>query len=119
MFKFKSFVKRLKKEKYNKKLRIEDISAASGIPIGTVSKIFASITTDPKISTVVSIAESLGVSIDYLVYGICKSNLSKEEIDMLNKYHQLNVDDKEEIDAILDFKIKKMNRKISKKEALD
>lgn len=117
-YNFGDFLNRLKKSKSEKKLRVEDISRISNVPIGTVSKIFAGITTDPKISTVISIAESLNVSIDYLIYGKRETGLREEESDIIKKYRQLNSDDQEEVDAILDVKLAKTYRKSVEKEGL-
>ena len=117
-YNFGDFLNRLKKSKSEKKLRVEDISRISNVPIGTVSKIFAGITTDPKISTVISIAESLNVSIDYLIYGTRETGLREEESYIIKKYRQLNTDDQEEVDAILDFKLAKTYKKSAEKEGL-
>lgn len=117
-YNFGDFLNRLKKSKSEKKLRVEDISRISNVPIGTVSKIFAGITTDPKISTVISIAESLNVSIDYLIYGKRETGLREEESYIIKKYRQLNTDDQEEVDAILDFKLAKTYKKSAEKEGL-
>ena len=117
-YNFDDFLNRLKKSKSEKKLRVEDISRISNVPIGTVSKIFAGITTDPKISTVISIAESLNVSIDYLIYGKRETGLREEESYIIKKYRQLNSDDQEEVDAILDVKLAKTYKKSAEKEGL-
>lgn len=117
-YNFDDFLNRLKKSKSEKKLRVEDISRISNVPIGTVSKIFAGITTDPKISTVISIAESLNVSIDYLIYGKRETGLREEESYIIKKYRQLNTDDQEEVDAILDVKLAKTYKKSAEKEGL-
>ena len=117
-YNFGDFLNRLKKSKSEKKLRVEDISRISNVPIGTVSKIFAGITTDPKISTVISIAESLNVSIDYLIYGKRETGLREEESYIIKKYRQLNTDDQEEVNAILDVKLAKTYRKSAEKEGL-
>lgn len=117
-YNFDDFLNRLKKSKSEKKLRVEDISRISNVPIGTVSKIFAGITTDPKISTVISIAESLNVSIDYLIYGKRETSLREEESYIIKKYRQLNTDDQEEVDAILDVKLAKTYKKSAEKEGL-
>lgn len=117
-YNFGDFLNRLKKSKSEKKLRVEDISRISNVPIGTVSKIFAGITTDPKISTVISIAESLNVSIDYLIYGKRETGLCEEESYIIKKYRQLETDDKEEVDAILDVKLAKTYKKSVEKEGI-
>ena len=63
-YRYEDFLFRIKKVKKEKKLRIDDIISTSDIPRGTLSKILSGITTDPKVSTVVSLADALGVSVD-------------------------------------------------------
>lgn len=117
-YKFADFLNRLKESKSEKQLRVEDISRISNVPIGTVSKIFAGITTDPKISTVIAISESLDVSIDYLIYGEQNNKLHDKESSLIKKYRQLEPDDKEIVDAILDIKVEKANKKALEKEGI-
>lgn len=69
VFSFDVLLSRLQEAKVLKKMRIEDISKKSNVPVGTISKIFAGITTDPKIGTLIAIADALDANIDYLIYG--------------------------------------------------
>lgn len=106
-YSFNDFLLRLQQAKSSKKLRVEDVSKLSGIPLGTVSKIFAGITTDPKINTVISIAEALEISPDYLIYGKNLTNeLSDNEYNIIKKYRQLDADGKERVDYVLNLEYK-------------
>ncbi len=44
----------------------EELSAKSGVPVGTLNKIFAGQTTDPKFETVKAICKALGMSLEEL-----------------------------------------------------
>lgn len=108
----KNFVERLQKAKSIKKLRVEDICKASGVPIGTVSKIFAGITVDPKVSTVIAIANALNTNIDYLVYGKESfADFTDSESALIKKYRQLDVDGREDVDDYVDMKLAQIQRK--------
>ena len=50
---FENLLSRLQQAKIKSKLRTEDISAISGIPVGTLSKISQESTKDPKIGTLI------------------------------------------------------------------
>lgn len=112
MYSFESLLIRLQQAKSASKLRTEDISAISGIPIGTLSKIFAGITKDPKIGTLIAIAEALNISVDYLIYGeVSKQDISNSELEHIKKYRQLDADGKYEIDRMIDIKLDIQNQK--------
>lgn len=105
-YEFSKMLARLQAAKAKSKLRIEDICEQSNVPIGTASKIFAGITTDPKMGTMMSIAKALNVSIDYLIYGDdyfnAQENFLKEEIEIIKKYRALDERGKANVLAILD-----------------
>lgn len=109
-YEFSKMLARLQAAKAKSKLRIEDISEQSNVPIGTASKIFAGITTDPKIGTMMSIARALNISIDYLIYGKEPSStdesFSTQEIDMIKKYRVLDERGKESVIATLEREYK-------------
>lgn len=105
-YEFSKMLARLQAAKAKSKLRIEDISEQSNVPIGTASKIFAGITTDPKIGTMMSIAKALNVSVDYLIYGdkTCNAeeNFLNSETEIIKKYRALDERGKANVLAILD-----------------
>lgn len=51
---------------YKKKLNLttEELSAKSGVPVGTLNKILSGATKDPKLETLKSIARVLGLSLN-------------------------------------------------------
>lgn len=114
MYSFESLLMRLQQAKSASKLRTEDISTISGIPIGTLSKIFAGITKDPKIGTLIAIAEALNISVDYLIYGeVSKHDITTTEFDHIKKYRQLDADGKQRIENQLNFEVEQLKDKES------
>lgn len=51
---------------YKKKLNLttEELSASSGVPVGTLNKILSGATKDPKLETLKAIAKVLGLSLN-------------------------------------------------------
>ena len=78
------YIQRIKQLKSEKKITNDRLSELTGIPLGTLSKILAGISDSPKLCNIVSIAEALGCSLDYIVTGapVNTNNytLSAEEI---------------------------------------
>ena len=111
---FENLLSRLQQAKIKSKLRTEDISAISGIPVGTLSKIFAGITKDPKIGTLIAISNALDVSVDYLIYGkISRYDITPNEIEIIQKYRQLDADGKQRIENQLNFEVEQTKDKES------
>ena len=88
------YIDRIKKLKSEKKITNDRLSELTGIPLGTLSKILAGISDSPKLSNIVSIAEALGSSLDYIVSGIPQNHhnytLTEEEIDLIEEYRGLD-----------------------------
>ena len=57
---------------YKKKLNLttEELSAASGVPVGTLNKILSGATKDPKLETLKAVAKVLGLSLNDLMMQI-------------------------------------------------
>lgn len=114
MYSFENLLNRLQQAKTSSKLRTEDISSISGIPVGTLSKIFAGITKDPKIGTLIAIAEALNVTVDYLIYGtVSKHNITNNEFTILENYRCLDSDGKQRIENQLQFEVEQIKNKES------
>lgn len=104
----------LKARKKSLGLTTEDVSARSGIPMGTLNKIFAGQTLDPKYDTVKLICSALDVSLGELeaadesvsIDSLFIERYGKEAFDIALKYNQLDASDKirasERIDTLLD-----------------
>ena len=59
-----SNIKKIKKEK---NLTNEALAERSGISLGTINKLFAGASADPKFSTLCALSDTLGVSIDEMM----------------------------------------------------
>ena len=69
-----TYIDRIKQLKSEKKITNDQLSEMTGIPLGTLAKILAGISDSPKLSNIVSIADALGYSLDYIVKGIPENN---------------------------------------------
>ena len=87
----------LKSVKRRLGMTTEELSKKSGIPIGTLNKIFAGQTFDPKFGTVTAVCKALGVSIADLE--ICENSTDRvtvsvvcdpETIEFAKLFEQLN-----------------------------
>lgn len=88
MYNLEEMINRIKTLKKAQKLSNDALSALSGIPKGTLAKILGSETKDPQISNIIKIAQALGVSADFIIFG-------KEEAkhdDFFNMFSSLNAD---------------------------
>ena len=99
-----NYIERINILKQQKHMTNEQLAKASGIPMGTLSKLMAGITDSPKLSNIISICEALDCSVDYLIYGTEKTDslsLSSEEIAMVKKYRELDSHGKDIVYTIL------------------
>ncbi|MBE6679405.1 MAG: LexA family transcriptional regulator [Ruminococcaceae bacterium] len=87
-----SFSERVKRIKKEKGITNDALSAASGIPLGTLGKLLSGFTEEPKLSTAISIAEALGCSLEYLAVG-------KEEQPELSEIEKLRLEKYRALDA--------------------
>ena len=98
------YIERIKKIKNEKKITNDKLSELTGIPLSTLSKIMAGISDSPKLSNIVSIADVLGCSLDYIVNGTPENNnnytLTVEEIEFMNVYRSLDSHSKELLNMV-------------------
>ncbi len=94
-----NYIDRIKKIKNEKKITNDKLSELTGIPLSTLSKIMAGISDSPKLANIVSIADALGCSLDYIVSGIPQNDhnytLAPEEMDFIEVYRELDAHSKE------------------------
>lgn len=88
-----------------KGLSLEELSEKSGIPIGTLSKISAGITKDPKLETVKSIARALDCTLEEFDDFDNGNTISNEENELLSKYRCLNLHGKLAVLNCLEFEL--------------
>ncbi len=93
------YIERIKKIKSEKKITNDKLSELTGIPLSTLSKLLAGISDSPKLSNIVSIADALGCSLDYIVNGVEQNDhnytLAPEEMDFIEIYRGLDLHSKE------------------------
>ncbi len=87
-----------------KGLSLEELAEKSGIPIGTLSKISAGITKDPKLETVKSIARALDCTLEE--FDDYNNTISYEENELLTKYRILDHHGKLAVLNCLEFELK-------------
>ena len=89
----------IKERKKELNMTTEELSEKSGVPIGTLNKILAGQTTDPKFETVTAICKALSISLaalaDYETF---------DEIHTIAAHHDGEEWTDEELDEIEEFK---------------
>ncbi len=86
-----TWLDRIKEKKRALKMTNETLSERSGIPLGTLNKILAGTSDDPKMSTVSAFAEVFDISADYIIFGEDTSlRLSKTEKELIEKFRTLD-----------------------------
>jgi len=90
-------IKKLKKEKG---LTNESLSEKSGISLGTLNKLLCGATADPKLSTLMPLADALEVSLNELL-GIQKDPLRSLPAALAIKYGELDDSGRETVDYII------------------
>lgn len=93
MYNLNEMIGRIKALKKERRLSNETLSALSGISKGTLSKILGSETKDPQISNIIKIAQALGVSADYIIFG--KEEPRRDEF--INMFSSLNLSGQEKV----------------------
>lgn len=68
-YNFNDMVERIKTIKKEKGLTNAELSNLSDVPYGTLNKILGSETKEPSINSIIKIANALGATTDYIVYG--------------------------------------------------
>lgn len=68
-YNFNDMVERIKTIKREKGLTNAELSNLSDVPYGTLNKILGSETKEPSINSIIKIANALGTTTDYIVYG--------------------------------------------------
>lgn len=103
------FAERAKQIKKEKNMTTEQISARSGIPVGTLSKIFSGAIAEPRLSMALSIAEALGVPLGCLLSREehYTGTLDEEEDMLLRRYRRLDDRSRELVDAVMEKELER------------
>ena len=98
-----SFSERVKRIKKEKGINNDALSAASGIPLGTLTKLLSGATEEPKLSSAIALAGALGCSLEYLATGKDEPlRLTDAETLHIEKYRALDVHGLRVCDFILE-----------------
>lgn len=89
---FDEMISRIKQLKKAAKLTNEELSENANVPLGTLNKILGSETKKPQIQSMLGIAEALGVTADYIVYGEESQPQTANPLHqtLLDHFNQLN-----------------------------
>ncbi|MBE6634556.1 MAG: helix-turn-helix domain-containing protein [Ruminococcaceae bacterium] len=101
-----TYIDRIKRLKNEKKMTNEQLAEASGIPMGTLSKLLAGMNDSPKLGNVIAICNALQCSVEYVVTGAPENTnnytLSSCEIDLIERYRTLDSWGQELVETVLE-----------------
>ncbi len=99
-----SFAERVKILKNERNMTSEQLSLQSGIPLGTLNKILAGITEEPKLSVVLAIARAFDCPVGCLLDGeeYLTDRLDVNETRIIRKYRRLDGDSRELVEMVMD-----------------
>lgn len=88
----------IKKRKKELNMTTEELSSISGVPIGTLNKILAGQTYDPKFETLRSICRALGIKLSDLDdFPYSSPDLTEDEQKLLSLFNQLNAEGRSKV----------------------
>ena len=89
-------------------MSLDEISAKSGVPKGTLAKITSGVTKAPPLETMRKLVYSMGYTLDDLDKGLeASENFSKEEKAHIKKYRALDQYGQEAVDGVLDVEYRR------------
>ncbi len=90
------------------KMSLDELSAKSGVPKGTLSKITSGITKAPPLETMKNLVYAMGYSLKDLDEGLENSDaFSSDEKEMVKKYRALDPYGKEAVNGVLDVEYRR------------
>lgn len=87
----------------NRDWSVTELAEKTNLPLDTIKSIYYGRTNNPKLETLVAIANALNVSIDFL---IGRTNYAQDEIELLKNYRQMSSRGKEFVKAMAQFERK-------------
>lgn len=84
------------------KMTLDEISTKSGIPKGTLNKMFAGQTKDPQLNTIKTVVHTLGYSLDDLSNDNFEMQNKAINQELTEKYNRLPIPSKKIVDEIID-----------------
>ena len=99
-----SFAERVTALKNERGMTSEQLSRESGVPLGTLNKILAGITDEPKLSVALAIAHAFGCPIGRLLDGEehISDSLDENERRVVGKYRRLDQNGRELVETVMD-----------------
>lgn len=88
-------------------LTIDELSARSGVPKGTLNKILNGITRDPQLETVKALARALGCTLEDFDDTPRPRTLTQPEFDLIRKYRRLDSDSRRLVDLVIDQELRR------------
>ncbi len=105
-----TWLTRIKQKKRASGMTNEELSAAAGIPLGTLNKILSGVSDDPKLSTLTAFADVFDISLDYIAFGEDGGvRPSREEASHLYRLRSLDVHGKKLVRAVLDMEYERVS----------
>ncbi len=89
-------------------LTIDELSSMSGVPVSTVKKITAGITSNPSLDTVKAIVYAMGFRLDDLDDSPSPERTTPDEKVMLEQYRSLDAHGKKAVTSILNVEAQRM-----------
>lgn len=111
-----SFIINAKKLKKEKGYTTNDLSKITGIPLGTLSKLFSGIIEEPKLSSAIAIASALDTTVDKLC-DLSNADYSADELDILQKYRKLDAHGKNLASYIISNELSRVSANASLPES--
>lgn len=99
-----SFAERVTALKNERGMTSEQLSRESGVPLGTLNKILAGITEEPKLSVALAIARAFDCPIGRLLDGEdhLSDSLDETERRVIGKYRRLDANGRELVETVMD-----------------
>lgn len=108
------WIKKLIEMKKASQLTTKDLYERSGVPIGTLNKLFAGQTQDPKLETIRSVVYAMGFTLNDLFAEATHDQIivnRTDEIEILYKYRDLDDHGKETVRYIIDRELERLGKK--------
>ncbi len=114
-----NWLTRIKEKKRASGMTNEELASASGIPQGTLNKILAGVSDDPKLSTLTAFSDVFGVSIDYIAFGEDSGiRLSRDEALLIKRIRELDAHGKKLVRTVVDMELDRASGAVDSKTTM-
>lgn len=115
--KLHEFLTESRKERH---MTIADVAARADLPLSTLLKVFAGTVSDPNYSTVVRIADALGLTADdlaQLFISESRARCSRQALSLARSYDSLDEHGQHLVDIVVREEEKRMHREAQQADA--